>query len=94
MNVDNQLPKFVSVSDLQRDYASLLKTLHQTNKPLLVLKKNNLEAVILPPNVYQSLIEKARQCEEEEALAAIKTYRREKTGKKLKKIKSVSELFE
>ena len=94
MNNLSYIPNFVSVSDLQRNYASLLKTLRMTQKPLLILKKNNLEAVILTPDLYQSMMEKMQVYDEEAALLAISNYKKEKTAKKLKKIKSISELFE
>ena len=58
MNNLSYIPQFVSVSDLQRNYPALLKTLKMTKKPLLVLKKNDLEAVILTPDFYQSMMEK------------------------------------
>lgn len=87
------IPEFVSVSDLQRNYSLLLKNLRASKKPLLVLKKNDLEAVILTPDLYQQLVEKAREYEEKEALLAIRTYNKEKKEKKLKKMKTVKELF-
>ena len=87
------IPEFVSVSDLQRNYPLLLKNLRTSKKPLLVLKKNDLEAVILTPDLYQQLVEKAREYEEKEAFLAIKAYKKEKKEKKLKKMRSVKELF-
>jgi len=94
MNTLNiQIPKFVSVSDLQRNYPKLLKQLHSSRQPLLVLKKNELEAVILLPEIYQLLVEKIRQYEEQAAFLAIKVYEKEKKAGKLKKMKKVEELF-
>lgn len=92
-NFNLTLPQFVSVSDLQRNYSLLLKTLHTSKKPLLVLKKNNLEAVILLPDFYQALMEKVREYEEKEALAAVKIYKQEKEQKKLKEMTTIKELF-
>jgi len=94
MNNLSYIPQFVSVSDLQRNYPSLLKTLKISKKPLLILKKNDLEAVILTPDLYQSMMEKIQVYDEKEALLAIANYKKEKTAKKLKKMKSISELFE
>jgi PHD/YefM family antitoxin component YafN of YafNO toxin-antitoxin module len=94
MNTLNiQIPKFVSVSDLQRNYPKLLRQLHSSRQPLLVLKKNELEAVILLPEIYQLLVEKIRQYEEQAAFLAIKFYEKEKKAGKLKKMKKVEELF-
>lgn len=93
-NLHINIPEFVSVSDLQRDYAGLLKNLTLSKKPLLVLKKNKLEAVILLPDLYQSFVEKSRLFEEQQALAAVKSYKDEKKNKKLKRMKKIKELFE
>ncbi len=94
MNSISYIPQFVSVSDLQRNYPSLLKTLKSSQKPLLILKKNDLEAVILTPDLYQSMMEKIQVYDEKEALLAISNYKKEKANKKLKKMKSIKELFE
>jgi len=94
MNNISYIPQFVSVSDLQRNYPALLKTLKTSNKPLLILKKNDLEAVILTPDLYQSMMEKIQVYDEKEALLAIANYKKEKAAKKLKKMKSIKELFE
>ena len=94
MNNLSYIPQFVSVSDLQRNYPTLLKTLKISKKPLLILKKNDLEAVILTPDLYQSMMEKIQVYDEKEALLAISNYKKDKANKKLKKIKSIRELFE
>ena len=94
MNNLSYIPQFVSVSDLQRNYPLLLKTLKSSQKPLLILKKNNLEAVILTPDLYQSMMEKIQVYDEKEALLAISSYKKEKADKKLKKMKTIKELFE
>jgi len=88
------IPQFVSVSDLQRGYPEILKTLKATQQPLLVLKKNDLEAVIITPAFYRSMMEKVQEYEEKEALLALSNYTKEKKAHKLKKMKSVRELFE
>ena len=94
MNNLSYIPQFISVSDLQRNYPALLKTLKMNQKPLLILKKNDLEAVILTPDLYQSMMEKIQVYDEKEALLAISNYKKEKSAKKLKKMKSIRELFE
>lgn len=86
--------QFVSVSDLQRDYAAILKKMRETTKPLLVLRNNKLEAIIIRPDLFESLQEKIRQYEEQETLVAINSYEKEKKGKKLRKMRKVSELFQ
>ena len=94
MNTISYIPQFVSVSDLQRRYPELLKTLKASQKPLLVLKKNDLEAVIITPAFYRSMMEKVQEYEERDVLLALASYNKEKKAKKLKKMKSVKELFE
>jgi len=94
--MDNQIssiPQFVSVSDLQRDYPSLLKQLKKSQKPLLVLKKNVLEAVMLSPEAYKILQEKITEYEEKDALEAIRIYEEEKKAGKLKVAKRASDFF-
>ena len=87
------IPNFVSVSDLQRNYPGLLKQLKKSQKPLLILKNNSLEAVMLSPEVYNMLQEKITEYETKDALEAIKGYKEEKREGKLKKMRSVDELF-
>ena len=94
MNTISYIPQFVSVSDLQRRYPELLKALRVSQKPLLVLKKNNLEAVIITPAFYRTMMDKVKEYEENDALLALTNYSKEKKSKKLKKMKSINELFE
>ncbi len=95
MNDQNvPIPNFVSVSDLQRNYPELLRQLKKSQKPLLVLKNNLLEAVMLTPEAYKMLQEKITEYEEKDTLEAIRIYEKEKKAGKLKKMKRVDELFE
>lgn len=86
-------PKFFSVSDLQRKYAFLLKRLKKNREPLLILKKNKLEAVLLSPTLFTNLTQKVRQYEETKLLEALDTYRREKKARKLKRLEKLTEIF-
>jgi len=92
-NLNFQIPKFISVSDLQRNYPKLLKQLHSSRQPLLVLKKNELKAVILLPEIYELLVEKIREYEEQAAFSALEIYEKEKKAGQLKKMEKVEELF-
>jgi len=94
MNTLSYIPDFVSVSDLQRRYPELLKALKVSQKPLLVLKKNDLEAVILTPDFYRTMMDKVQEYEEKDALLSLANYTKEKKSKKLIKMKNVKELFE
>lgn len=93
MNNLSYIPQFVSVSDLQRNYPSILKSLKKSQNPLLILKKNDLEAVIVTPGFYKSIMDKIQYYEERDAMTKIWQYKTEKKGKKLKKMENVSELF-
>lgn len=90
----NLLPAMASISDLQRDYAALVKQVKKTGQPLLVLKKNKLEAVLLSPNTYKRIIESLENYEEKMALEAVSLYEEEKKKGKLKRLKNINELFE
>jgi len=68
--------------------------LKKSQEPLLVLKNNNLEAVMLSGEAYRTLQEKIREYEEKEALEAINRYQQAKKAGKLIKMKSTNELFE
>jgi len=87
------MPKFFSVSNLQRNYSALLKDIKQSDKPLFILRKNDLEAVILSPKLYQKFVEKLQMLEEKEALLAIKAYKKEKREKKIKRLTNINDLF-
>ncbi len=86
--------QLASISDLQRNYPELLRQLKKSQKPLLVLKNNLLEAVMLTPEAYKMLQEKITEYEEKDTLEAIRIYEKEKKAGKLKKMKRVDELFE
>lgn len=88
------IPNFVSVSDLQRNYPGLLKQLKKSQKPLLILKNNNLEAVMLSPEVYNMLQEKIAEYEMNDTLEAIKVFKEEEKAGKLKVAKKASDFFD
>ncbi len=90
---DTVLPSIASVSDFQRNYLSLINKAKKDNKPLMILRSNKLEAVLLNTELFQDLARKARLYEEKQALTAISNYKRDKQNRKLKKMKSISELF-
>ena len=83
-----------SVSDFQRRYTALIKQVKKSGQPMMVLKKNKLEVVLISPDAYQEIMGKLRAYEEKIALEAIALYEKEKKSGKLKKMKKVEELFE
>lgn len=88
------LPLMASVSDFQRRYTALIKQVKKSGQPMMVLKKNKLEVVLISPDAYQEIMGKLRAYEEKIALEAIALYEKEKKSGKLKKMKKVEELFE
>lgn len=88
------IPQLASVSQLQKGYAQLLKQLRESKKPLLVLKKNKLEVIMLMPEIFERMMEKVQKYEEYEATTAISIYKQEKNVKKLKKLKKIADLFD
>jgi PHD/YefM family antitoxin component YafN of YafNO toxin-antitoxin module len=88
------LPKTVSVSDLQRDYTSVLNLLNKEEGPVLVMRKNKIQAILVSPDSYALYMETLEKLELEQALRAVKTYKSEKKRGKLKKMNSPNELFE
>lgn len=87
------IPQIVSVSDLQRNYAALIKKAKKSGQPLLVLKKNKVEAILLNSTLFEEMARKAKLYEEKQALEAINSYETEKKKGTLKKMKTVDELF-
>ncbi|PIU03737.1 hypothetical protein COT44_01505 [Candidatus Shapirobacteria bacterium CG08_land_8_20_14_0_20_39_18] len=81
--MDNiSLSQLASISDLQRDYASLVEKVKKLAQPLFLLRRNQPEAVLISVPVYEELIEKGRLYEEKLAQEAIVEFEKDrKTGK-------------
>lgn len=92
--MDNSLiPQMASVSELQKNYAALIGRAKRTGRPVLVLKKNKLEAVLLSSSLFTKLAEKARLYEEKQALETVASYEDEKKRGKLETMRRVDELI-
>lgn len=87
------IPQIVSVSDLQRNYAALIEKAKRSDQPLLVLKKNKVEVILLNSTLFEEMAQKAKLYEEKQALEAITVYETEKKRGKLRKMKKIEELF-
>lgn len=83
-----------SVSDFQRNYPALIRKVKTSREPLLVLRQNKPQAVLLDTDLFQEMAEKIIAFEEEQALKAIMAYQTERKEGKLKKLKRAEELFE
>lgn len=73
----------VSISELQRDYASLVERVKKLAKPLFLLRRNEPEAVLVSVPVYEELAEKSRLYEEKLALEAIAEFEEDKKAGRL-----------
>ncbi len=87
------MPNTASVSDLQRNYAQLLRKVHETKEPLILLKDNHAEAALLDINKLEELYMIKRGHEEKEIKKAIASYEKAKKAGKLMSATSVDELF-
>lgn len=69
------LPKFTTVSALRYKTASLIKELKEERKPLVLLRGSDPVGVIIPPQMYESLVKLAQDSEDlDDALLSIKLY--------------------
>lgn len=87
------LSQLVSVSELQRNYNSLLETVKKIGKPLILLRRNQPEAVLISVKTYQDLTEKKRLYEEKVALDTIINFEKEKKKGKLLAATKAEDLF-
>lgn len=88
------IPDIASISDLQRKYAALIKQVKKSGQPLLVLKKNKPEAVLMSTHAYENFMEKVDAYEQQSAIEAISAYEKEKKAGTLRKLNKANELFE
>lgn len=88
------ITNMISVTELQRNYTRHIAKANKTGEPLLVLKNNRPEAVILGHLAFAKLADKANLREEKRILRAVYEYEKAKKAGKLIKMKSVSELFD
>lgn len=85
--------QLVSISELQRDYASLVEKIKKLAKPLFLLRRNKPEAVLVSVPVYEELVEKSRLYEEKLALGAIAEFEKDRKAGRLLIAKKPEDLF-
>lgn len=85
--------QLVSISELQRDYTSLIERLKKFAKPLYLLRRNKPEAVLVSVDEYEDLVEKRRLYEEELVLKEIAYFEKEKKAGRLLMAKKGEDLF-
>ena len=85
--------QLVSISELQRDYASLVKKIKKMAKPLFLLRRNEPQAVLISVSIYEELLEKKRLYEERLAMEAVADFEKDKKAGKLLIAKKPEDLF-
>lgn len=87
------LDQLASVSDLQRNYLSLIERVKKLAKPLFLLRRNEPEAVLISVDEYHDLAEKKRLYEEQEALKMIDLFEKDKNAGKVFTSSKAEDLF-
>lgn len=87
------ISQLASVSDLQRNYVALIERIKKATQPLLLLRRNQPEAVLISVDAYDELAEKGRLYEEKMALEAIRRFDSAKKTKRLLVGKKGNDLF-
>jgi len=82
MNISS-ISQLASISDLQRDYNSLLEKIKKLAQPVLLLRRNKPEAVLLSVKSFEDLIEKKRLFEEKMVLEIIEKFEKDKKAGRL-----------
>lgn len=78
--------------DIKR-YRRLFDKVKQTREPLVILKKNRPEVVVVDILLFEEIMRKVKELEEKKALEAVAIYEKEKKAGRLKKLKSAKDLF-
>lgn len=87
------LNQLVSVSDLQKNYANLIEKVKKLAKPIILLRRNEPEAVLISVSHYEDLVEKRKLYEEGLALNTIAEFEKEKKAGRLIVSNNPSDLF-
>jgi prevent-host-death family protein len=85
--------QLVSISELQRNYSSLIEKIKKMAKPLFLLRRNQPEAVLISVSAYEELAEKVKLYEEKMALEAIAEFEKDRKAGRLLRGERGSDLF-
>lgn len=85
--------QLASVSELQRDYLSLIQKIKKMAQPLFLLRRNQPQAVLISVDAFQDLVEKGQLYEEKLALEAITEFGKDKKAGRLLVAKKPEDLF-
>jgi prevent-host-death family protein len=86
-------PKTASAQQIQRNYRSIFDEVMKDKKPFIILNNNKPEVVIIDVGQFKIMQDKAEQFELEMAKKAIEIGHKEQKDKKLKKLRSLSDLI-
>lgn len=87
------ISQLVPISQLQRNYSSLIQKVKKITEPLLLLRRNKPEAVLISFRSYEELVEKKRLYEEKLAEEAIKNFEKDRKEGKLLMAKKPEDFF-
>ncbi len=91
--MDIPLGNIVSVSDLQKNYRKVINKAKRTNKPVLVMRGNDPEVVVVDIKVMDEMNKRLEELEIEETLRAAAQARKDYKAGKLKTADSVLDLL-
>lgn len=86
------MPKTYSAREIQRNYRAIFDEA-QTMSPIVILNNNKPDVAIVNINFLESLLEKVRKVELEDAFDSLAVYKKEKKEGKLKKLRSPNDLL-
>lgn len=87
------LSQLASVSDLQRNYSGLIDRIKKLAVPVVLLRRNRPEAVLISIKTYEDMAEIKRLYEEMDTLRAIEEFEKDRRAGKLLVGKTGSDLF-
>jgi prevent-host-death family protein len=91
---NSMITNMISVTELQRNYTKHLAKANKTGEPLLIVKNNRPEAVLMSHDAYEIMAKKARLKDDQEVFKMIRAYEKAEKEGKLIKMKNISELFD
>lgn len=81
------MPPTISVSDIQRNYKSLIGLVNRTRKPVVLLRRNKPVGVVIDMDSFEALRKAERRWEEEDTRRAVAVAKKELKQGKLKLLK-------
>lgn len=83
----------VSVSELQKDYLKVINKAKRTNQPVLIMKGNSPQVIMMDVKVMEDFNKRLEELEIEETLRAVETGEKEYKEGKTVVAKSMADLL-